>query len=577
MNTIRKKAAGIFMVILAVVCTMGIYYVANAQEELLTTQETVVYQGDTIVLSGFLSEEEEIMNIRYEIAEYSENASSVSWKEEGVLCADAAGKAVIRVIYTTVEQAEEIAEELNVEVRAPEELKLSYGETKELLAAEVYNSSDMLYTASNDSLSLSDDKVTVQGFESGSIYVSHNQNQVLVAQIEVQIPFFEREHMTRATQTDAVAFPISNYTALEEDKAIQWETKDAAVAVPMTGGIQAKAEGTTGLSAVITARNGQKMVLEGELTVTNPAFTQDRVVVAVDGKVSLSYTGTSKYSTYGVADITPEENSISGSTTTGDYAETVRCAKFISKKKITGVYEGMETIPWVVDGRTLTIEAVVTNPRAEYLALSIQKGKKKNLGITGLNEEYSSITYASMKESMASVSSNGTVTAKTVGNVKIKVKADGKTFKVCVEICTKKAYNASKKAIAISNTKTEYSQTKRMQSGYYDCSSLVSRVYRKYGVYFGVKSGWSPTAADIGRWCANNGKVIAKKGISYEKLVPGDVVFYSYSENGRYRNISHVEIYVGNGMSVSASSRNNRVIHYGYSQYKVVLIARPTV
>ena len=84
-----------------------------------------------------------------------------------------------------------------------------------------------------------------------------------------------------------------------------------------------------------------------------------------------------------------------------------------------------------------------------------------------------------------------------------------------------------------------------MRKGYYDCSSLVSRVYRPYGVYFGVKRGWSPTAAAIGKWCTNNKKVLSKKAVSYKKLLPGDLVCYSYARNGRYRNISHIEIYVG--------------------------------
>ena len=96
-----------------------------------------------------------------------------------------------------------------------------------------------------------------------------------------------------------------------------------------------------------------------------------------------------------------------------------------------------------------------------------------------------------------------------------------------------------------------------------------------YKVYFGVESGWAPTAAEIGKWCADNGKVVAKKGIAAKKLEPGDLIFYSYSKNGRYKNISHVEIYVGDGKCVSASVSHNKVVCYAYRKTSCVLIARP--
>ena len=247
-----------------------------------------------------------------------------------------------------------------------------------------------------------------------------------------------------------------------------------------------------------------------------------------------------------------------------------------TSNKIRGVEEGVEDALILVDGRELLLRVVVTDPHYEENTLTMYKSLKKNLPIKGLNKEYSTITYTSANKNIATVTAAGKVTAKKVGTVKIKIKADGRTFPVWVEISTKTGYRAAKKEIAISKTKTKYSQARRMSKGYYDCSSLVSRVYRQYGVYFGSKSGWSPTAAGIGQWCTGKNKVIAKKGVAYMKLVPGDLVFYSYTKNGRYRNISHVEMYVGNGMSVSASSSNNRVIHYSYRPDSAVLIARPT-
>ena len=155
--------------------------------------------------------------------------------------------------------------------------------------------------------------------------------------------------------------------------------------------------------------------------------------------------------------------------------------------------------------------------------------------------------------------------------------ADGRLFIIRTEVSSKIGYKASMKAIAISKKKTVYSQAYRMSNGKYDCSSLVWRVYSKCGVYFGVRSGWAPTAADIGKWCAQHHKVIANKGVSYTKLLPGDLIFFSYTKNGRYKNISHVEMYTGGGMDVSASSSYNRVVHYWYyPNDSIVMIARPT-
>ena len=62
---------------------------------------------------------------------------------------------------------------------------------------------------------------------------------------------------------------------------------------------------------------------------------------------------------------------------------------------------------------------------------------------------------------------------------------------------------------------------------------------------------------------------------SYKTLLPGDLIFYSYEKNGRYRNISHIEMYVGNGKNVSASSSYGRVVHYDYHTSCTALIARP--
>lgn len=109
-----------------------------------------------------------------------------------------------------------------------------------------------------------------------------------------------------------------------------------------------------------------------------------------------------------------------------------------------------------------------------------------------------------------------------------------------------------------------YSQDKRMQEGWYDCSSLVYRLYKEAGL---VLSG---TAAEQGEDCYKKAQIINKKD-----LKPGDLIFYSYEENGRFRNISHVAIYVGDGKMIHAANTSRGVVLDLLRTGSVVFYARP--
>lgn len=60
-----------------------------------------------------------------------------------------------------------------------------------------------------------------------------------------------------------------------------------------------------------------------------------------------------------------------------------------------------------------------------------------------------------------------------------------------------------------------------------------------------------------------------------KNLKPGDLIFYSYSNNGRYKNISHVGIYVGDGKMVEAVDEATGVVIQGYHNGGLVMIGRP--
>ena len=63
--------------------------------------------------------------------------------------------------------------------------------------------------------------------------------------------------------------------------------------------------------------------------------------------------------------------------------------------------------------------------------------------------------------------------------------------------------------------------------------------------------------------------------INKKDLKPGDLIFYSYKENGEFRNISHVAIYVGDGKMVHAANENRGVVLDPLRTTHVVFYARP--
>jgi hypothetical protein len=92
-----------------------------------------------------------------------------------------------------------------------------------------------------------------------------------------------------------------------------------------------------------------------------------------------------------------------------------------------------------------------------------------------------------------------------------------------------------------------YSMAKRGQGNYVDCSYLVRWAYQQAG----VTSYKAATAAEQARYGVNNDMIISK-----DELRPGDVVFWQKNgcNCGRYKEIHHVAICIGNGLIIEASS-----------------------
>ena len=118
--------------------------------------------------------------------------------------------------------------------------------------------------------------------------------------------------------------------------------------------------------------------------------------------------------------------------------------------------------------------------------------------------------------------------------------------------------------LAMTKVGCHYSQERRYEEGYYDCSSLVQRLYKEVGIELPA------VASTQGKYCYENAMLVNKKD-----LKPGDLIFYSHEENGEFRNISHVAIYVGDGMMVHVANSERGVVYDPLRDSNVVFYARP--
>jgi len=119
--------------------------------------------------------------------------------------------------------------------------------------------------------------------------------------------------------------------------------------------------------------------------------------------------------------------------------------------------------------------------------------------------------------------------------------------------------------LALSRLGDPYSQPKAGQGDYTDCSYLVQWCYRQLGISL------PRTASTQAKYCVDNSLTVSKSD-----LAPGDLVFWSFENNDRFMNITHVGIYAVDGMVVDASSTRGQVVYRKlYDAGHQVLFGRP--
>ena len=122
---------------------------------------------------------------------------------------------------------------------------------------------------------------------------------------------------------------------------------------------------------------------------------------------------------------------------------------------------------------------------------------------------------------------------------------------------------------ALSKVGYPYSQELRDSGDYYDCSSLAYYAWKAAGVDISFGGAYSAAAQA-------QGLEQAGKSVPLEELQPGDLIYFSFVHNGRYKNISHVAIYAGNGMIIEAANESTGVVYRKlHSRGSIVTVCRP--
>ena len=133
---------------------------------------------------------------------------------------------------------------------------------------------------------------------------------------------------------------------------------------------------------------------------------------------------------------------------------------------------------------------------------------------------------------------------------------------------TDKITDPTQKTVAsfvLSKVGYPYSQNLRNSGKAFDCSSLAYYAWKSAGI--DIAFGGSTTAAA-------EAQGLKDKSVKEKDIQPGDLIFYSYTTNGRYKNISHVGIYVGNGKMVGTVDETHGVCLGNCHNGGLVMICR---
>ncbi|MBR4777162.1 MAG: Ig-like domain-containing protein [Lachnospiraceae bacterium] len=204
---------------------------------------------------------------------------------------------------------------------------------------------------------------------------------------------------------------------------------------------------------------------------------------------------------------------------------------------------GNVTVKINVDGKDFKEELTVIDVHVSGNNIITWPGTKLSYKVTGAPSDMK-ITYKSSDPTVASISKKGTVKTKKKGFTFITVTVGDIETQYTVNVGDETAVKAVLYAGGYVG-KAKYDQSKRMEEGYFDCSSLAWRSYAFAGLKI-TGSNYAPSSYDLAKYLNDNGYTIAKGDLSPEELLPGDLLFFSSrSYSDRFMSIDHVALYYG--------------------------------
>ncbi len=365
-----------------------------------------------------------------------------------------------------------------------------------------------------------------------------------------------------------IRFKIANLDSDNVKKCV-WSTQDDEILSKpnndsnvIVAGAKTGTTGKTTITATVTDKTGKTTTYNNTVYVTKPGINTKNLVLmgpnmGANRQQYISFSGMSKYSKI---------------TWDMSHAPHVSIVKYHNKASIVGNKAGSGVIKATVDGKKYNVNYTVCNPKFKSIKAVLAKKKTTTIkidGITGLTP-----TYKSRNTAVATVDANGKIKGKGSGVTFVDVKLGSYTKTYRVEVAATGMKTIISKAQKIVNT-WKYNQGKRMQYGYYDCSSLVWKgyqVYKNYNKKLGSTS-WAYTAGELFDYLKGKNQIVYYGYIGYNYMKPGDLIFYGdynsavmYSTPGRTLDIYHVSMYAGNGKVVE---KGGKTINYNNTKHIV--------
>ena len=237
----------------------------------------------------------------------------------------------------------------------------------------------------------------------------------------------------------------------------------------------------------------------------------------------------------------------------------MKVAAYLEKNVLSiDVYNpGVSTLTVDINGKKFNLDVNIIDNEMSSTSIVLAEGGFHQLRIRG--EGTGNTVWSSANPAIAEVDSSGRIVGKSKGNTLVTAKVNGKTFGCVVSVTSELRKNVVEWARAYS-LRSKYSQSRRMEEGYYDCSALAWRAYNKFGFNI-MSTNYAPTAAAMGKYYDQNKKIVegglSDANIRNMMFEPGDLFFMEgFVNNGRYRNVYHVEIisgYTFNGFDKSGN------------------------